>query len=226
MQCPLLGSRPAGREFQVTRRGDPTAPCGRNSGIPWGSLVTRLAPLPHTKILGRRACGCELNWELQPLCSLSWPGGGQERLQPFWPLCLVPREQLGPWNTLSLSVTDGMMERRVFLTAKLMDRALSKTWEDTPWEGGDQSSLGLGAPQTLWMCLGLQGGHLSAFNPEEGLAVSTFTCAWPQSCSLGAVQAPVAHRDHRKPSPGPLFFLCLCRRGVALSLNSLRPFSA
>lgn len=167
-----------------------------------------------------------LNWEPQPLCSLSWPGGSQERPQPFWPLCLVPREQLGPRNTLSLSVADGMMERRVFLTARLMDRASSKTGEDTSGEGGDQNPLGLGAPQTLWMGLGLQDGHPLAVNPEEGLVVSTFTSARPQSCSLGAVQAPVPHGDHRKPSPGPLFFLCLCSKGVALSPNSPRPFSA
>lgn len=89
-----------------------------------------------------------------------------------------------------------MMERWVFLTARLMDRASSKTGEDTSWEGGDQNPLGLGAPQALWMGLGLQGGHLLAVNPEEGLAVSTFACAWPpklqyRSCSGSrATQGP------------------------------------
>lgn len=157
---------------------------------PWGSCHWTYPTHPPPRSWGGWRVAVSLNWEPQPLCSLSWPGGGQERPQPFWPLCLVPREQLGPWNTLSLSVADGMMERWVFLTVRLMDRA----------------------PQASWMGLGLQGGHLLAVNPEEGLAVSTFACAQPPKLQSGSCSGPVPYRDTGCPALDPFSF-CASVRG-------------
>lgn len=73
----------------------------------------------------------------QPLGMLSWPGHS-----PSCPVAPVPREQLGPWNTLSQSAAVGMMERQVIFNSgdSLQDRASSSPGEETSREGGDPNS--------------------------------------------------------------------------------------
>lgn len=51
------------------------------------------------------------------LCACAPGLGQQEHPRPSLPIALVPREKLGPRNTLSQSVADGMMERRVIFNS-------------------------------------------------------------------------------------------------------------